>query len=142
MIASVPSSVCIALSEEYKQPPGAISAGKIVMALKRCGFHFVFNSDFAVFFHVLYVFNTSKGDLSIMELGAEMAARITSGKGPFPCVVSNCYCASEYLIKYYPQLVSNISTCKPTEAMMGALIKVSINSTYQNHYSRPYSRKR
>lgn len=41
-------SVRVAIGEEFGLPPGSISTGKAVMALKRCGITFVFDVNFGV----------------------------------------------------------------------------------------------
>lgn len=48
VVASVAPSVRVAVGEEFGLAPGTISTGKLVMALKRVGIHFVFDTNFTV----------------------------------------------------------------------------------------------
>lgn len=48
VVASVAPSVRVAIGEEFGLPPGTISTGKAVMALKRVGVSFVFDVNFGV----------------------------------------------------------------------------------------------
>jgi NADP-reducing hydrogenase subunit HndD len=58
--------------------PGSVATGQLVMALKRAGFHFVFDTNFGA-------------DLTIMEEGTEFAQRLKSG-GLFPMFSTCCPC--------------------------------------------------
>lgn len=48
VVASVAPSVRVSIGEEFNLPPGTISTGKAVMALKRVGINYVFDVNFAV----------------------------------------------------------------------------------------------
>jgi len=109
-VATMAPSVRVAIGEEFGMAPGSISTGKAVMALKRAGFHFVFDTNFTA-------------DLTIMEEGTEFAARLTSGKGPFPMFSTCCPCWINLMEKQYPELIPHMSTCKSPQGMMGALVK-------------------
>eukprot|EP01105_Mastigella_eilhardi_P016984 TRINITY_DN38_c0_g2_i3.p1 TRINITY_DN38_c0_g2~~TRINITY_DN38_c0_g2_i3.p1 ORF type:complete len:1200 (-),score=403.08 TRINITY_DN38_c0_g2_i3:174-3629(-) len=110
VVASLAPSVRVAIGEEFGLQPGSISTGKTVMALKRAGFHFVFDTNFTA-------------DLTIMEEGTEFAQRLKSGKGPFPMFSTCCPCWINLMEKQYPQLIPNMSTCKSPQGMIGALVK-------------------
>lgn len=110
VVASVAPSVRVAIGEEFGLPPGTISTGRLVMALKRAGFHFVFDTNFTA-------------DLTIMEEGTEFASRLTSGKGPFPMFSTCCPCWINLMEKQYPKLIPHMSTCKSPQGMVGALVK-------------------
>eukprot|EP01105_Mastigella_eilhardi_P016985 TRINITY_DN38_c0_g3_i1.p1 TRINITY_DN38_c0_g3~~TRINITY_DN38_c0_g3_i1.p1 ORF type:complete len:1209 (-),score=302.45 TRINITY_DN38_c0_g3_i1:136-3645(-) len=110
VVASVAPSVRVTIGEEFGLPPGAISTGRLVMALKRAGFHFVFDTNFAA-------------DLTIMEEGTEFANRLKGGKGPFPMFSTCCPCWITLMEKQYPSLIPHMSTCKSPQGMIGALVK-------------------
>ena len=60
----------VAIGEPFGLPPGSISTGKMVSALRQLGFDRVFDTDFAA-------------DLTIMEEGSELLDRLAKG-GPLP----------------------------------------------------------
>lgn len=74
VIASAAPSVRVALGEEFGFPYGTNVEGKMNTALKRLGFKYVFDVDFAA-------------DLTIMEEGTEFIDRLNNG-GKLPLITS------------------------------------------------------
>jgi NADH-quinone oxidoreductase subunit G len=109
-VIQIAPSIRVAIGEEFGMPPGSIATGQLVMGLKRAGFHFVFDTNFAA-------------DLTIMEEGTEFGGRLKSGKGPFPMFSTCCPCWINHMEKEYHQLIPHMSTCKSPMTMLGALIK-------------------
>jgi len=111
VVAQVAPSLRVSIGEEFGKAPGTITTGQLVMALKRAGFH--------------YVFDTNVGaDLTIVEEGTEFAERLVKPKpGPFPMFTSCCPGWINLLEKEYPKLISRVSTCKSPQSMISALIK-------------------
>ncbi len=109
VVAQVAPAVRITLAEALGEPPGSISTGRMVSAMKRVGFHKVFDTDFTA-------------DLTIMEEGTELLGRIKSG-GVLPMVTSCCPAWIKFCETFYPDLLPNLSTCKSPQQMFGALLK-------------------
>ncbi|MCL2878343.1 MAG: [FeFe] hydrogenase, group A, partial [Acidobacteria bacterium] len=109
VVAQVAPAVRITLAEALGEKPGTISTGRLVTALKRVGFDFVFDTDFTA-------------DLTIMEEGTELLGRLKNG-GVLPMITSCSPGWIKFCETYYPDLLPNLSTCKSPQAMFGALIK-------------------
>ncbi|MCQ2749776.1 MAG: [FeFe] hydrogenase, group A [Clostridia bacterium] len=108
-IVHVAPSVRVALGEEFGMPIGTSVTGKMVTALKRLGFNYVFDT------------NTS-ADLTIMEEGNELIDRI-SNKGKLPLITSCCPAWVKECEQEFPDLLDNVSSCKSPQEMMAALLK-------------------
>lgn len=99
----------VALGEEFGMEVGSISTGKMVAALRRLGFDYVFDTNFAA-------------DLTIMEEGSEFLERLKKG-GPFPMFTSCCPAWVNLAEKLYPQFLKNLSSAKSPHQMLGSVIK-------------------
>lgn len=82
---------------------------KLVGALKKLGFDYVFNGAYA-------------GDLSILEEVTEFAERLKN-KQLLPMFTSSCPSWTAYAEIYHPEIIKNISTCKTPLQMHSAVIK-------------------
>lgn len=102
-------SVRVALGEEFGLEPGVITTGKLYTALRRIGADYVFDTNFGA-------------DLTIMEEANELVERIRKG-GVLPQLTSCCPGWIEYVTKYYPDLIENLSTAKSPMMMQGAVTK-------------------
>ena len=109
IIAQVAPSARINLAEALGEAPGTVSTGRLVTAMKRMGFHIVFDTDFAA-------------DLTIMEEGTELLGRL-KGEGALPMITSCSPGWIKFCETYYPDFLPNLSTCKSPQGMFGALIK-------------------
>ena len=98
----------VAIGEPFGLPPGSISTGKMVAALRRLGFDKVFDTDFTA-------------DLTILEEGSELLERIEKG-GPLPLITS-CSPGGSGIWKSSIRASENVSTCKSPQQMFGALAK-------------------
>lgn len=119
MVAQTAPATRVAIGEELGLEPGTISTGQMVAALKRLGFHYVFDTDFSA-------------DLTIMEEGTELIGRLQkawSGKsekegGPaLPMFTSCCPAWVACVEKEYPHLIPHLSSCKSPQQMLGAVVK-------------------
>ncbi len=99
----------ISLGEELDMPYGSIVTGKMVAALRRLGFKYVFDTDFSA-------------DLTIIEEGHELIHRIQNG-GTLPMITSCSPGWIRFCETFYPDLLDHLSTCKSPQQMMGAVIK-------------------
>ncbi len=109
VVAQVAPAVRVTLAEALGEPPGSVSTGRMVTAMKRVGFHTVFDTDFTA-------------DLTIMEEGTELLGRIKQG-GTLPMLTSCCPAWIKFCETFYPEYIPNLSTCKSPQQMFGALLK-------------------
>ncbi|MCT4595776.1 MAG: NADH-dependent [FeFe] hydrogenase, group A6 [Anaeromicrobium sp.] len=109
VVAQTAPAVRAALGEEFGYDIGTRVTGKMAAALKRLGFHRVFDTNFAA-------------DLTIMEEGHELLARIKN-KGVLPMITSCSPGWIRYCEFNHPDMLKNLSTCKSPHQMMGAIVK-------------------
>ena len=109
VVAQVAPAVRITLAEALGEEPGSISTGRLVTAMKRIGFHQVFDTDFTA-------------DLTILEEGTELLGRLKNG-GVLPMITSCSPGWIKFCETFYPEFLQNLSTCKSPQAMFGALLK-------------------
>jgi iron-only hydrogenase group A len=103
-------AVRVALGEAFGMEPGEISTGKIYTALRMLGVDAVFDTNFSA-------------DLTIMEEGSELVQRLTKGTGAIPQITSCCPAWTDFMEKYYPDMIPNFSTAKSPMMMQGAITK-------------------
>lgn len=109
VVVQTAPAVRAALGEEFGLPIGTRVTGKMVAALRRLGFDKVYDTNFAA-------------DLTIMEEGHELLARIQNG-GKLPMITSCSPGWIRYCEFNYPEFLDNLSTCKSPHQMMGAIVK-------------------
>ena len=109
VIVQTAPAVRVGLGEEFNLGVGSRVTGKMAAALRRIGFHKVFDTDFAA-------------DLTIMEEGTELLSRLQSGES-LPLMTSCCPGWVKFVEHNYPDMINNLSTCKSPHQMMGAVIK-------------------
>ncbi len=102
-------SIRAAIGEGFGHEPGTNQTGKMVTALRRLGFHKVFDTNFTA-------------DLTIMEEATELVSRIKNG-GVLPLLTSCSPGWINFLEKFYPELIPNASSCKSPMGMMSTLLK-------------------
>ena len=84
---------------------------RMVAALRRIGFDYIFDTNFAA-------------DLTIMEEGSEFLQRLKNpGAFKAPMFTSCCPGWVRFLKSQYPDMVSQLSTAKPPQQMFGAVAK-------------------
>ena len=104
VIAQTAPAVRTALGRDFGYEPGTLVTGKMVSALRRLGFDYVFDTDFAA-------------DLTIMEEGTELLQRIGKYlKGDqevkMPLMTSCCPGWVSFVEQHFPELLDNLSTAK------------------------------
>jgi len=109
VIVQTAPAVRVSIGEEFGLEPGSIVTGKMVTALKMLGFNRVFDTDFTA-------------DLTIIEEGNEFLKRLENG-GPFPMFTSCSPGWINFVERFYPEFINNLSTCKSPQQMFGALAK-------------------
>ena len=108
-VVQIAPAVRVALGEEFGFEFGSNLTGKIYAALRRLGFSKVFDTNFGA-------------DLTIMEEASEFVKRFTSNDN-LPMFTSCCPAWVDYLEKYYPENIENLSSCKSPHQMVGAMAK-------------------
>lgn len=97
------------IGEEFGLDPGTQVTGKLVTALKRIGFDMVFDTDFGA-------------DVTIMEEGHEFIKRLKND-GPWPMFTSCSPGWIKFMEHFYPDLATNMSSCKSPQQVTGILTK-------------------
>ncbi|MEI7499760.1 MAG: NADH-dependent [FeFe] hydrogenase, group A6 [Bacteroidota bacterium] len=115
VVVQTAPAVRAALGEEFGLTPGTLVTGKMVAALKRLGFDYVFDTDFAA-------------DLTIMEEGTELLDRLTRYlKGDqnvkLPILTSCCPGWVNFFEHNFPDLMDVPSTSKSPQQMFGSIAK-------------------
>ncbi len=111
VIVQVAPAVRTAWGEDIGLERSEASMGKMVDALRKIGFNYVFDTTFTA-------------DLTIMEEGTEFLKRFTEGDTQkFPMFTSCCPGWVRFLKVKYPHLLSRLSTTKSPQQMFGSLMK-------------------
>ena len=115
VIAQTAPAVRAALGEEFGNEPGTLVTGKMVTALKRLGFDYVFDTDFAA-------------DLTIMEEGAELLDRLTKylngdKEVKMPMLTSCCPAWVSFIEHHFPDQKDVPSSARSPQQMFGAVAK-------------------
>ena len=107
----VAPAVRVAIGEAFGMEPGTLMTEQIYEALRMLGADAVFDTNFSA-------------DLTIMEEGSELVARLTDNDhGPLPQITSCCPAWTDYMEKYYPDMIPHFSTAKSPMMMQGAVTK-------------------
>src|SRR5690554_3988477 len=115
VIVQTAPAVRAALGEEFGLEPGTLVTGKLVAALRRLGFDYVFDTDFAA-------------DLTIMEEGTEMLNRLSrfledDKSVKLPILTSCCPAWVKFFEHQFPQLKDIPSTARSPQQMFGSIAK-------------------
>ena len=110
-VVQVAPAVRVAWAEEFGMSPRQGTTGRMVAALKRLGFDYVFDTNFSA-------------DLTIMEEGSEFIERFTHrNKYHWPMFTSCCPGWVRFLKGQFPSYTENLSTAKSPQQMFGAVAK-------------------
>jgi iron-only hydrogenase group A len=115
VVVQTAPAIRAALGECFGYPPGTLVTGKMVSALRRIGFHAVFDTNFAA-------------DLTILEEGTELLGRLRKAlvdhtETALPMFTSCSPGWIKFLEYFHPELLPNLSTCKSPQQMFGAVAK-------------------
>ena len=135
LVASTAPSVRVTIAEEFGCDSGSLSTMKMVDALRRIGFDYVFDTNFTA-------------DLTIIEEANEFISRVlanvsTNDKyitkrrnddaiAPLPMFTSCCPGWVNMVEKCYPDLIPHLSSCRSPQGMMGSLIKHYVSKKYSS----------
>lgn len=109
VIVQTAPAIRAGLGEEFGMPIGTKVTGKMVTALKLCGFDRVYDTNYGA-------------DLTIMEEGNEFLHRVKKG-GVLPMITSCSPGWINYCEREYPDLLDHLSSCKSPHMMFGAILK-------------------
>ena len=110
-VVQVAPAVRVAWAEQFGLTPGPETTGRMVTALKRLGFDYVFDTNFGA-------------DLTIMEEGSEFVERFTHREDyAWPMFTSCCPGWVRFVKSNYPEFTDNLSTAKSPQQMFGAVAK-------------------
>jgi NADP-reducing hydrogenase subunit HndD len=115
VIVQTAPAIRAGLGECFGLPPGTLITGKMVAALRRRGFHRVFDTNFAA-------------DLTILEEGNELLMRLKATlvdgqPAALPQFTSCCPGWIKFAEYFHPDLLPNLSTAKSPQQMFGAIAK-------------------
>ena len=110
-VVQVAPAVRSAWAENLGLSKDRATTGRMVSALRRLGFDYVFDTNFTA-------------DLTIMEEGSEFLERFTH-KADYAWPMFNSCCPGwvRFVKSQYPQFVQNLSTAKSPQQMFGAITK-------------------
>ena len=115
VVVQTAPAVRAALGEEFGMEAGTLVTGKMVASLRRLGFDYVFDTDFAA-------------DLTIMEEGAEILNRLQrhidgDATVKLPILTSCCPAWVKFFEHQFPDLKDIPSTARSPQQMFGAIAK-------------------
>lgn len=115
VVVQTAPAVRVALGEEFGNEPGTLVTGKLASALRRLGFDYVFDTDFAA-------------DLTIMEEGTELLGRLNrylqgDKEVALPILTSCCPGWVNFFEHQFPEMRNIPSTARSPQQMFGAISK-------------------
>ena len=115
VVAQTAPAVRAALGEEFGLEAGTLVTGKMVSALRRLGFDYVFDTDFAA-------------DLTIMEEGAELLDRLKKHMEgdkdvKLPMLTSCCPAWVRFIEHHFPEMKDIPSSARSPQQMFGSIAK-------------------
>ncbi|NCA80690.1 MAG: 2Fe-2S iron-sulfur cluster binding domain-containing protein, partial [Sphingobacteriia bacterium] len=115
VIVQTAPAVRAALGEEFGYAPGTLVTGKMVAALRRLDFDYIFDTDWAA-------------DLTIWEEGNELLDRLTRHLAgdktvKLPILTSCCPAWVKFFEHQFPEMHEIPSTAKSPQQMFGAMAK-------------------
>jgi iron-only hydrogenase group A len=109
MIAQTAPSIRATLGECFDMPPGTSVTGKMVTALRKIGFHKVFDTDLGA-------------DICIIEEATEFIKRVKTKKN-LPMITTCCPAWIKFGEQFFFEELDHMSTCKSPQAILSSLIK-------------------
>ncbi|MFW5890246.1 MAG: NADH-dependent [FeFe] hydrogenase, group A6 [Marinilabiliaceae bacterium] len=115
VVVQTAPAVRAALGEAFGMEPGTLVTGKMVTALRKLGFDYVFDTDFAA-------------DLTIMEEGAELLDRLKKHLDgdkdvKLPMLTSCCPGWVKFFEHQFPEMIDIPSSAKSPQQMFGSVAK-------------------
>ena len=109
VVVQTAPSIRVAIGEEFNMPAGSLVTGKMVSAMRKCGFDMIFDTDLGA-------------DMTIVEEASEFLERLKK-HGPFPMITTCCPAWIKFMEHFEHKLIPNMSSCKSPHEMLGILTK-------------------
>lgn len=109
VVAQIAPAVRLAVGDKFGLPKGTNSMGKLVAAMRTMGFDKIYDTNFGA-------------DLTVMEESKELAERLEKGEKS-PLFTSCCPGWVKFCETKYPELATNISSCRSPQGMFSAVVK-------------------
>jgi iron-only hydrogenase group A len=109
LIAQTAPSIRATLGECFGMTPGTNVTGKMVTALKKIGFHYVFDTNLGA-------------DITIMEEAKEFIKRLKKNEN-IPMITTCCPAWIKFGEQYFFDELSHMSSCKSPQGILAALTK-------------------
>ena len=110
-VIQIAPAVRAAWGEEFGLSREFATEKRLVAALRRMGFNYIFDTNFSA-------------DLTIMEEGTEFLGRLAHREDfKWPMFTSCCPGWVRFIKSEYPEMVDNLSTAKSPQQMFGAVTK-------------------
>lgn len=108
-IAQVAPAVRVSIAEEFGEGIGTFAEKRMVTALKKCGFDYVFDVNMGA-------------DFTVIEEANELLECVQNQTN-LPLFTSCCPAWVNYVQKNYPEYENNLSSAKSPNEMLGSLVK-------------------
>ena len=109
-VAQIAPAVRINMAEALGVQPGTITTGKVVAALRKLGFDYVFDTNFGA-------------DLTIVEEATELLQRLNDPKAVLPMFTSCCPAWVNYVEKSAHDMIPHLSSARSPVGMLSSCIK-------------------
>lgn len=110
MVAQIAPSIRASLSEAYSLPSGKISIEQIAGSLKKLGFDYVFDVNFAA-------------DVTTIVEAEELLERLSDSKAKLPLMTSCCPAWVTYVEKYRPDIIPYLTSSRSPQIHNAGIIK-------------------
>ncbi len=110
VVAQFAPAVRVSLGESFDLPYGTNCEGKIVSALKKLGFDYIFDINFGA-------------DITTMTEAEEFMERLSNKKAVWPMTTSCCPAWVAYAEFYHPELLPHLTTARSPHIHGGGAIK-------------------
>ena len=110
VVAQIAPAVRINMAEALGVPAGTVTTGKLVSALRKLGFDYVFDTNFGA-------------DLTIVEEATELIQRLNTPGSALPMFTSCCPAWVNYVEKSAHDLIPHLSSCRSPVGMISSCIK-------------------
>lgn len=114
VVVQIAPAVRVSIGEYFGKDPGSLTIGWIISALRRMGFDKVYDTCFGA-------------DFTVVEEGKEFLERRKSGAN-LPMFTSCCPAWVKFAEQYYPDYLSNLSSCRSPQQMFGSLCKEQLTA--------------
>ena len=110
VVVQTAPAVRVGIGEEFGYEPGTYAEGQMIGAIRALGADYVVDTNFGA-------------DLTIMEEGNELLARLEGHHGPLPQFTSCCPAWVQFCETFFPEMIPHISSTRSCIAMESAAIK-------------------